>query len=206
MAVEQSANTIVITDTSGNVTFANRAFEKTTGYTVEEMLRKNPELLKSGRQSREDYEKLWQTISSGNVWHGQFLNKRKNGTFFWEEAVISPVKNSRGNIISYLAVKEDITGRKEAEEALRQAKEEAESASRLKSEFLANMSTSTDTDECNHRFYRPLLENPNDSDIGTKLAMIHDSGKSLLHIINDILDFSKIEAGKVVIEKGFSLS
>jgi PAS domain S-box-containing protein len=202
VAVEQSANAIIITDTSGNIVFANRAFERTTGYSIEEVTGKNPHILKSGKQGPEVYAKLWETIKKGGVWHGQFLNKRKDGSLFWEEAVITPIKNDRGEIVNFLAVKEDITRRKEAEDALKRAKEEAESANRLKSEFLANMSHEIRTPmNAIIGFTDLILGSSSDKDIVSKLKVIRDSGKTLLNIISDILDFSKIEAGKITIEK-----
>jgi PAS domain S-box-containing protein len=117
-AVMQSANTIVITDLKGNILFANPKFEETTGYTLQEALMKNPRILKSGDQSDDYYNNLWETISSGKSWKGEFKNKKKSGEFYWESATISPIKNAKGEIVEYLAIKEDITDRKNIEEKL----------------------------------------------------------------------------------------
>ena len=117
-AVEQSASTIVIADTTGTIEYANKKFEETTGYSLEEALGKNPRVLKSGYTSPVEYKQLWETITSGGEWHGEFHNKKKNGDLYWESATISPIFNEDGNITHYLAVKEDITARKEALEAL----------------------------------------------------------------------------------------
>ena len=117
-AVEQSASTIVIADTTGTIEYANKKFVETTGYTLEEALGKNPRVLKSGYTSPVEYKQLWETITSGGEWHGEFHNKKKNGDLYWESATISPIFNEDGNITHYLAVKEDVTARKEALEAL----------------------------------------------------------------------------------------
>lgn len=122
MAVEQSPSSIVITDIAGNIEFVNPKFTSVTGYSMQDVAGKNPRVLKSGETTSEDYRVLWATISSGQEWRGEFHNKKKDGTFFWESASISPVKNSRGEIISYIAVKEDITEQKKLrEEASRNA-------------------------------------------------------------------------------------
>jgi PAS domain S-box-containing protein len=120
-AVEQSTSTIVITDTHGYIEYANPAFAKTTGYTITEALGQHTRIFKSGRTSPEAYRQLWETITSGNEWRGEFRNKKKNGELYWESAVISPIKNAEGVITSFLAVKEDITARKRAEADLRVA-------------------------------------------------------------------------------------
>ncbi len=109
VAVEQSANTVVITNTQGEIEYVNPKFCQVTGYSKDEIMGKNPRLLKSGLQSRGFYQDLWNTISSGAVWKGEFCNKKKNGDVFWESATISPVRDEQGNISHYIAIKEDIT-------------------------------------------------------------------------------------------------
>jgi PAS domain S-box-containing protein len=121
-AFEQSANSIFITDTDGNIQYANPRFYEVTGYTAEEAIGQNPRILKY-EKSIINYKELWETISGGNTWTGEFLNKAKSGKLFWEIGTITPVKDAKGNIINYLAIKEDITERKEAEQKLVKAKE-----------------------------------------------------------------------------------
>ncbi|NOY61059.1 MAG: PAS domain S-box protein [Calditrichaeota bacterium] len=119
-AVEQSPASIVVTDIDGNIEYVNRKFEKVTGYSLHEAIGGNPRILNSGEQSEEFYKDLWATILSGNEWHGQFHNKKKNGQLYWEQASISPIKSKDGRITHFVTVKEDITQQKEIESALAQ--------------------------------------------------------------------------------------
>lgn len=114
-AVEQSANMIIITDLRGAIEFVNPAFSTYTGYSYEEVIGKNPRILKSGKMPPETYEKLWAILAQGNVWQGEIINKRKNGELYWESATISPIKDRCDRTTHYLAIKEDITKRKQAE-------------------------------------------------------------------------------------------
>jgi PAS domain S-box-containing protein len=120
MAVEQASETIVITDTQGTILYANPAFERTTGYTRAEALGQNPRILKSGRQDDGFYRQMWEILSRGETWHGNFINRRKDGTFFDEEATISPVRDAKGRITNFVAVKRDVTREAELEAQFRQ--------------------------------------------------------------------------------------
>jgi len=120
-AVEQAAETIVITDAGGKITYANPMFEKTTGYTRAEAIGQNPRVLKSGKHNAEFYRQLWHTIQRGEVWTGHFINQRKDGTLFEEEATISPVRDASGAIVNFVAVKRNVTREVELEKQLRQA-------------------------------------------------------------------------------------
>ena len=120
-AVEQTAEAIVITDTTGEIQYVNPAFEKITGYTAEEAVGQNPKLLKSGEHDPMFYKDLWETITRGQVWTGRITNKRKDGSRYYEEATISPVRNSGGKIINFVAVKRDITQHLELSRQLVQA-------------------------------------------------------------------------------------
>ena len=121
LAVEQSPVSVVITDPLGKITYVNQKFCQCTGYSSQEVLGKNPRILKSGYSTPEMYENLWQTITSGRVWHGEFRNKKKSGEVYWESATITPITDSQGMISHFLAIKEDITERKAIESELRQA-------------------------------------------------------------------------------------
>ncbi len=124
-AIAQSANTIMITNLDGNIEFVNPAFEKSTGYTYHEVVGNNPRVLKSGLQSDNIYREMWDTIKNqGKVWHGELANKRKNGEIYWESVNITPVRSTEGKTTHFMAVKEDITQRKQAEAALQRKNKE----------------------------------------------------------------------------------
>jgi len=115
-AIEQSPVSVVITDPEANIQYVNRTFEQVSGYSSAEVIGQNTRILKSGITSKETYHGLWQTISSGKAWQGEFQNRRKNGELFWEHAHIAPVLDRSVAISHYLAVKEDVTLRKQQEE------------------------------------------------------------------------------------------
>jgi PAS domain S-box-containing protein len=129
-AVEQAAETIVITDAAAVIEYVNPAFETVTGYAREEVVGRNPRILKSGEQDAAFYASLWQTISSGKTWTGHFVNRKKDGTRYTENATISPVHDSAGTIVKYVAVKHDITRERQLEDQLRQV-QKMESVGRL---------------------------------------------------------------------------
>lgn len=200
-AVEQSPVTIIITNTFGEIEYVNPKFTETTGYTLEEIIGQNPRILKSNHTSPNEYEQLWKTLSSGQEWHGEFHNVRKDGELYWESASISPIINSQGKITHYIAIKEDITHRKEVEKQLIKAKEKAEESDRLKSAFLANMSHEIRTPMNGILGFTELLKSPNlaGEEQQEYIRIIEKSGVRMLNIINDIISISKVEAGQVEI-------
>jgi len=117
-AVEQNPTSIVITDLKGNIEYANIRASETTGYSIDELVGSNTRILKTGYTSEEEYRNLWQQISSGNEWKGVFRNKRKNGEMYWESSNIAPIMDINGQITHYLAIKEDISEKKEYEQKL----------------------------------------------------------------------------------------
>jgi PAS domain S-box-containing protein len=117
-AIEQAAECVVITDPKGLIQYVNPAFERITGYSKEEAMGQNPRILKSGMQDDAFYKGLWETITSECTWSGRFVNRRKNGTLYHEDASISPIRDKAGNIVNFVAVKKDITKEIELEEQL----------------------------------------------------------------------------------------
>jgi two-component system NtrC family sensor kinase len=152
-AVEQSPVNVIITDTDGNIEYVNRRFVQVTGYTAAEVLGKNPRILKSGHTPDEEYRTLWRTIKAGDDWSGEFLNKAKDGSLFWERALITSIKNEAGEVAHFLAVKEDITERKQAEEALQQMRLQLAHVARLST--LGEMAAEL-AHELNHPLYAIL--------------------------------------------------
>ncbi|GAB0057308.1 Sensor histidine kinase RcsC [Candidatus Magnetaquicoccaceae bacterium FCR-1] len=200
-AVEQSPVAVVITDLSGIIEYVNPKFSQNTGYAREEAIGQHTRILKSGHTPPEEYRTLWASILAGQEWHGEFHTRKKNGELFWESVSISPLRATQGEITHFIAVKEDITDRKEMDDQLRAAKASAEQANRAKSEFLANMSHEIRTPMnaiigmtalCLHTELTGKQEN--------YLKKIERAAQSLLRILNDILDFSKIEAGRLEME------
>lgn len=193
-AVHQSPASIIITNLKGNIEYVNPRFTELTGYELEEVKGQNPRLLKSGDLSTDKYEELWKIISSGDIWHGEFRNKKKNGNLFWVSASISAIKNPHGEIAHYLGVQEDITFKKNAEQELIEAKTRAEESDKLKSTLLANMS---------HEFRTPLIgilgfsqflmneiKEPEHVEMITDIST---SGKRLLNTLDGVLYLSQLE-------------
>ena len=122
-ALESTANAIVIADRNGTITWANAAFSVLTGYSLEEILGKKPSVLKSGKHDPGFYQTLWETVLAGRVWSAEMVNRRKDGTLYTEENTITPVRNAQGELTHFIAVKQNVTERKQAEAALRQREE-----------------------------------------------------------------------------------
>ncbi len=200
-AVRQSPVSIVITDLDGRIEFVNPKFSEVTGYSFEEAIGQSPRILNSGLTPPGTYEDIWAIITQGGTWEGDLLNKSKQGELFWEHALISALCDESGVITNYLAVKEDITEKKQIIDQLNIAREKAEAATDAKSSFLATMS---------HEIRTPmngvlgmnsmLLETQLTAEQREFAEIVRKSGENLLTIINEILDFSKIEAGKLDLE------
>lgn len=220
--VEQCPASIIITNAEGVIEYVNPHFTRTTGYSAGEAAGQNPRMLKSGRQGPEFYAHLWSEITGGREWYGEFHNRRKDGSLFWENASISPVRNDEGRITHFVSVKEDITARKETEERLLQATAAlqesnarlevsvrqaqalaaaAESANRAKSAFLATMSHELRTPlNVINGVSATLLEQGPAPSQRTALDLIHHSGRNLLSIIEEILDYTGLQAGHATLD------
>ncbi len=122
-ALAAAGSVVVITDRNGTIEWVNPAFTRTTGYTLEEVIGQNPRILQSGRHDQTFYENLWHTILRGEVWRGELINRRKDGSLYIEQAVISPVRDAEGEITHFIAIKEDITERRRAEEAAHESEQ-----------------------------------------------------------------------------------
>jgi len=201
-AIEQTVDSIMITDRDGTIEYVNHAFEILTGYTSVEAVGKTPRILKSGTKDQNYYKELWETILSGKVFKEEVVNKRKNGVLYDEEKTISPIYNQNKTITHFIGTGVDITRRKLAETELIEAKEKAEESDRLKSAFLANMSHEVRTPLNSIIGFSELLADPFFEDQKTEfIQSIITSGNNLLTIISDIMDFSKMESGEIAIRR-----
>ncbi len=198
-AIRQSPASIVITNAQGTIEYVNPMFSTMTGYTPDEAIGKKPSLVKSGVMSNEFYKNLWDTILRGDIWHGEMINKRKNGELLWVDKSISPITNNMGEITNFVSIGEDITDKKKQEGELIKAKEKAEENDRLKTAFLANMSHEIRTPMNGILGFAELLKDTKLSGEEQKeyIGIIEQSGQRMLNIINDIIDISKIEAGQM---------
>ena len=201
-AVEQSPAVVVITDSHGTIEYVNPRFSKLTGYSIEEATGKNPQILQSGLTPKSVYDDLWKTILSGNIWRGEWQNKKKNGELFWESVVMSAILNSEGIITNFVAVKEDITAQKKMLQDLIAAKEKAEESDRLKSAFLANISHEIRTPMNGILGFSELLKEPHLSgdEMAEFIDLIQKSGHRMLNLINDLIDISRIDAEETKVE------
>ncbi len=215
-AVEQSPESIVITNLKSEIEYTNRAFLAQTGYSLEELLGRNPKILQSGKTPLESYRSMRRALRRGQNWQGEFVDKRKDGSEFIASTLIAPLRQSDGTITHYIGICSDITENKRitAElESHRHHLEElvgkrtgeladmqlrAETATKAKSEFLANMSHEIRTPMNAIIGLTHLLQHAKPSpEQAESLSKIDRAAGHLLAIINDILDISKIEAGKV---------
>ncbi|OIQ76162.1 autoinducer 2 sensor kinase/phosphatase LuxQ [mine drainage metagenome] len=224
-AVEQSPVSIVITSREGIIEYVNPCFTRITGYSKEQVLGRTPGILQSGNTSRATYEELWRTILAGQIWRAIMQNRCQDGTLIWEDTSISPIVNEAGDFTHFVAVKEDVTERKQIEWQLQQhqthleelvnqrtselgaALQAAKQAEKLKDEFLANITHELRTPLSAvigfSNLARPLATEPRQRDYLDKVSV---ASVTLSGIINDLLDLSKIAAGSMVFEtRAFSI-
>ena len=219
-AVEQSPESIVITDLEGRIEYVNASFVAYSGYKQEEVIGQNPRLLQSGKTPPERYQSMWAALRDGKGWQGEFINQRKDGSEYVEFAIIAPIRQADGTITNYLAIKQDITEKKrigreldahrnhleslvdQRTVELNEARQRADEANRAKSSFLANMSHEirTPLNAINGMAYL-LRRGGLPPEQMNRLDKLEAAGKHLLETINAVLDLSKIEAGKLALEQ-----
>jgi PAS domain S-box-containing protein len=193
-AIDQSPNSIVITNTNAEIEYVNPVIEKLSGYSKEELIGKNPRIFSSGKTKKEEYKVLWDTITSGKSWSGEFQNKKKNGELYWESASISPVLNNVGKITHFLAIREDVTDQKKMTKELIEAKEHAEESERLKTYFLANMSHEIRTPMNSIMGFASLLPEEESRELMVNYAqIIIQNSEQLVSLIDDIVLDSKLQ-------------
>lgn len=198
-AIEQSPSMVAITDTKGRIEYVNPSFSRITGYAPDEVIGKNPRILKSGKVNPDRYKELWETVTSGNEWRGEFHNRKKNGGLTYESVCITPIINTEGIITHFLKTSEDITERKRIEERLRIS---------YKMASLGQLSAGV----C-HEILNPvnilsiqiqllLMKRKNDSNLEKTLNSMLEEIDRITKIADGILEFSRkgeLETGKVEI-------
>ena len=201
--IEQSPVSIEITDINGIIEYVNPRFCEITGFAAEEIIGKHARVLRSNEMPPETYADLWETIRFGGIWRKELLNRKKDGSLFWESVTLTSIKNDKGIITNYIAIKENISERKEMEAELIKAKEKAEESDHLKSAFLANMSHEIRTPLNSIIGFSELLGDPdfNQEQKDEFRQTIVENGNNLLVIISDIMDFSMLEAHQIKIRK-----
>lgn len=183
----------MFTDTEGRIEYVNPYFCELTGYSVEEVVGHNPNILSSGMQPKHFYREMWQTIQAGQVWEGEFCNRRKDGTQYWESAVIAPITNAQGEIVKYVAAKHNITRLKEYEQAMEQALHEAEAGLEAKAAFLSIISHELRT-PLNH-ILGPCELVADDLPAGASRALLENAiqaGHHLTDLVQRIIRFSEL--------------
>ena len=189
------------TDTKGIILEVNSKFESISGYSRDELIGQDHRILNSGTHSKKFFKELWKTILRGNVWRGEIQNRSKSGKLYWVDTSIIPLRDSKGSVVAFSALRTEITDKKEVEFKLHQSQSKAVRALETKTRFLANMSHEIRTPMNGIIGLTEVLKGH--AKEHNQLETIHSiqkSGLMLLKIIDDILDFSKLEAGKVELE------
>ncbi len=201
-ALNAAANAIIITNADGEIEWVNEAFTKLSGYSEKEVLGKfTIDLVGTGKQDKSFYENVHNILKSGQVWAGEFNDRRKNGSLYEVEEVITPVIDKNGKVEHLIGIMNDISARKTAERELLAAKETAEESSRLKSAFLANM---------NHEIRTPMNAIMGFSDLMLEATpeekvnyakIVNNSAGQLLHLIDDVIFLSRLQSEKLPVRK-----
>ncbi len=195
-SVEQSPVSIVLTDKEGKIEYVNPLFSRLTGFHIDEVIGKTCRILKSGHHNRTFYSNMWRVILEGKDWNGEILNRKKDGSLYWENTLISPIVDQNGKITHFVSIREDMTEKKKMIEELIAAKVKAEESDRLKSAFLTNMSHEIRTPMNGIMGFLELLEDslltPDQRE--EYIEIVRKSSERLLNTINDLVEISRIEA------------
>ncbi len=201
IAVEQSPVSIITTDITGKIEYINEAFCKTTGYSPEESLGENTRILK-GKTSPNVYATLWETLLSGQIWKGEFINKKKNGEFYYSETTISPIKNDKNQIIKFIAIMEDITERKQAELRIQRQNIELIELNATKDKFFSIIAHDLKNPFNSILGLSNLLINNFDSFDNKKikeiLGYIDSTANQTYNLLENLLEWSRIQQGKLI--------
>ena len=202
-ALEAAANAVAITDTEGHITWINPAFTELTGYTADEVFGRNMRVLKSGRHDDAFYRTLWSTIQAGQVWQGEIINRRKDGTFYTEEETITPVVGPNGKITHFIAIKQDVSERKAAQMDLQKMNAQLQELDQLRVQFFADIS---------HELRTPLTVIRGEAEVTlrgkdkpvpeyrTVLGRIVHLCNQMNKLVGDLLFLARSESGTVQID------
>ncbi len=200
-AVTQSPATIVITDLDGNIEYVNPGFTKLTGYSKKEVIGQNCSILKTTKTKPGTHKELWDTITLGKVWDGEFINKKKNGDEFIEKAVIAPIINDKGIILNYIAIKQDITKRKKADEALIESEKKLKELNATKDKFFSIIAHDLKNPfNALIGFSNLLLNDYNDFDDQTRekfIKEINSSSVNTFKLLENLLTWSRSQMGGI---------
>ncbi|MEI6140556.1 MAG: PAS domain S-box protein [Mariniphaga sp.] len=201
VAVEQSPTTIVITDTKGNIEYANPKFTDLTGYTLKEAIGKNPRILKSGKTDATLFKELWQTISSGKSWKGELINVKKDGNQFIENCFISPIKDANGKITNYVAIKEDITERKHQEELIELRNIELKELNATKDKFFSiiahDLRGPIGTIDSFLDFILDEEKSNKNADLLENLNILKTSSRQAYTLLENLLTWARVQKGDI---------
>lgn len=209
-AVEQSPASVVITDIDANIEYVNPKFIELTGYSLDEVKGQNPRILKSGIQPKSFYEDMWQTLTAGKTWRGEFANRKKNGEIYWENASIAPIKDETGRTTNYVGVKEDITEKKAALDALRLSEEKFRHQSGLleKTNDMKDLLLDIITHDLKnpigviHGMIKMLAEECQDKEI---ISVIERSSEDILKVVNNATTLSQVAMDEAIECKDLNL-
>lgn len=203
-AVEQSSTMILITDAEGTIEFVNPAFCAHTGFRPDEVLGQNLRLLKSNEHEPAFYEQLWQTITSNQTWHGEVINRKKNGDLYWEMCTITPIKDPSGDTSHFIAVKNDITKRKEMELALKESEQNLRELNATKDKFFSIIGHDLKNPLTVLMGYSEMMLQLTGSispeDLLAMLTELNKSSNLLYKLIENLLEWSRVQTGRIAFE------
>ena len=201
-AIEQSPASTIITDADGKIEFVNTTFTALTQYTLEEVVNKTPRIFNQGHLPEPDFDSMWESLKAGKIWKCEYQNRRKDGSAYWEDVIISSLMNIKGEITNYILIMDDISEKKKMLDDLMTAKEIAEESNRLKSAFLATMNHELRT-PLNHilGFSEMIMTNVDPEDNVSFASSIQASGQSLLSIIEGVFDLALVEHTNIRLRK-----
>jgi PAS domain S-box-containing protein len=201
LAVENSPATIVVTDSDGKIEYANPVFEEITGYQIQEVVGQTPRIFKSGYHDNEFYAQLWKQLKSGQHWEGVFYNRRKDGSFYWEQAFIGPIKNENEKITHFVAVKLDITYKKEAEAQLEEINHRLEENNAAKDKLFSIVAHDLRNPFWTILSFSELMAKNisfySIEDIQKMCEMMNRSAQQVYALVEDLLQWARSQSGHI---------